>query len=100
MFGIRSKPKNRTGDRTKKLLQRALRYPYASRAWLLSVGHELLISAMRSAIHSGLRGLQLMGSLPCALATNRERAKHVPASPDILDVPYIFVTDTGLVCKL
>lgn len=86
MSGIRSKPQNRTGERTSKLLQTVLRYPYRiPRLTALRRSRATAFCHAECADPFGF-GFQLIGSLSGALTTNRQRIKHVPASPDIFDV--------------
>jgi hypothetical protein len=100
MSGIRSRPKNRTGERTGKLLQTVLRYPY--RIPRLAALRRSRPTAFCHAECNpfGFEGFQRIGSLPGALTTNRLTAKHVPAPLISLMFLNIFVTGTGLVCKL
>lgn len=100
MPGIRSKPKNSTGERTSKLLQTVPRYPYRiPRLAALRRSRTTAFCHAECADPFGF-GFQLIGSPSGALTTNRLTAKHVPAPLISLMFLNIFVTGTGLVCKL
>ena len=88
MSGIRSKPKNRTGERTGKLLQTVLRYPYRiPRLAALGSVTSYCFLPCGGADPFGFEGFQLIGSLSGALTTNRQTDKTCSCVPYIFDVP-------------
>src|SRR3954447_21995202 len=100
MFGIRSKPKNRTGERASKFPQAVLRYPYCISRWPTLRRPRVAAWWRAERAPFGFEGFPTRSE-----PVKRSAASHQGLSMFLhpltsLVFLNIFVTDTGFVCKL